>query len=74
MLHELEGSWSHKLLMFSSQLEAKRGQDPVLDLLIEDTIHLEMTSGSHRFTHVLVIITRNKAPLLLAAEDELGLR
>ena len=57
--------------MYSNQQEAKMLPVSCLTILIRETVHLGMTSESHRFSHVLVVVVSGRSPLLLAAEDEL---
>lgn len=45
-----------------------------LSLFVHETVHIGITSESHRFQHVLVVVFSGRAPLLLAAEDELTAR
>lgn len=61
--------------MYTTHQEAKGNQTHACSrLLIRDTVHLGMTSESHRFSHVLVLVVSGKSPLLLAAEDDVTVR
>lgn len=60
--------------MYTSHQEAKSNHGPTFRLLVRETVHLGMTSESHRFRHVLVIVLSGKAPVLLATEDEMTAR
>ena len=64
-----------ELSMYSSQQEVKAGiLPPSFTIFVRETVHLGITSESHRFSHVLVVVVSGKSPLLLAAEDELTAR
>jgi hypothetical protein len=60
--------------MYNCQQEVKSGQVPILTLELNDTVHIGIASESHRFANVLVLVCNGKAPLLLAADDELAAR
>lgn len=64
-----------ELSMFSSQQEAKTGTiASSFTILIRESVHLGITSESHRFSHVLVVVVSGRSPLLLAADDDLTAR
>lgn len=60
--------------MYTTHQDAKAKHTVSSRLLIKETVHLGMTSESHRFTHVLVLVVSGKSPLLLAAEDDVTAR
>ena len=60
--------------MYSSHREAKSNHCPAFRHLVRETVHLGMTSESHRFRNVLVVVMGGKSPLLLANEDEMTAR
>ncbi len=62
------------LQMYNSQQDVKTSSVPLLSLELNETVHIGIASESHRFSNVLVLVCNGRAPLLLAADDELAAR
>jgi len=62
------------LQMYNSQQDVKASSIPLLSLELNETVHIGIASESHRFSNVLVLVCNGRAPLLLAADDELAAR
>ena len=59
--------------MYNSLKDAKDNH-PSLSVFLRDTVHIGITSESHRFPNTFVLVFTDRSPLFLASKNEFTVR